>query len=189
MGFENSAIANRYAVALVALEEDGADLDSISNDLDAIRSAFASEEGVLFSVMINPGFLLNERRALLDAVIAKTKPQPLAANFLRLLLEKRRFANLAQIIDAFHTLLDARQGRVRAEVVTAFALDDKLTQEIHAALTRSTGQEIVLSSRVDADLIGGLVIQVGDTVYDASLRSRIESLKRQLLSNATPAEA
>jgi len=189
MALKDSAIATRYAMALAALGADGVDLDSLATDLAKIQDAFESAEGVLLSVMANPGFSVAERRALLDAVIAKVAPQQLVANFLRLLLDKRRFGSLTSIIDAFNTLRDEQTGRLRAEVVTAFDLTDELTKEIHNTLTAATGREVVLSSRVNADLIGGLVIKVGDTVYDASIRSRLESLQRQLLSGTNPAEA
>jgi len=189
MALKDSAIATRYAMALGALGDDGANLNAIASDLGKINDAFASEDGALLSVMANPGFLISERRAILDAVIAKVQPEQLVANFLRLLLDKRRFGSLTSIISAFNTLLDEKKGRLRAEVVTAFDLSDALNREIHSTLTAATGREVVLSSRVDSGLIGGLVIKVGDTVYDASIRSRLQSLQRQLLSGATPAEA
>ncbi|MFO0002631.1 MAG: ATP synthase F1 subunit delta [bacterium] len=107
---------------------------------------------------------------------------PHVASFLRLLLDKDRFAALADIAREYRALADAEAGRVRATVTTAAELTPATRDAVANALVRSTGKKVVLETRVDPALLGGLVAQVGGRVYDASLRTRLERLQLSLVN-------
>ena len=107
---------------------------------------------------------------------------PHTVNFLRLLLDKDRFAALPGVVREYRALSDAEAGRVRATVTTASELSPAMREAVNSALTQTTGKKVLLESRVDPSLLGGLVAQVGGRVYDASLRTRLERLQLTLVN-------
>ena len=105
---------------------------------------------------------------------------PLVLRFLELLIERRREPLIGEVHQAWRALLDARANRRSAKVTTAVPADPALVEAIRGALERATGQKIVLEERVDASLLGGLVVRTGDLAMDASLRSRLDALRHRL---------
>lgn len=177
------SIARRYARALLELAREGNVLDRVEADLAGFIELC---EGDLGAVMATPVYTQAERRAVLDVVLPRLGVLPLSQNFLRLLLDKERIGAIVDIHREFRALADVEAGRVRATVTTAFPLEDTMTREVTAALSASTGEEVVVSTRVDPALLGGLVAQVGSRAYDASLRTRLEQIQ---LTLAAPVRA
>jgi F-type H+-transporting ATPase subunit delta len=183
------AIARRYASAFLELAKEADQVAVLGEDLDETLQAVRAEGGELMRVLSNPVFTADERRAVLNAVIPALELQPVAANLLRLLVDKGRFGLLPELVDIYHQEADRLAGRLRVGITTAEPLSDDLAGEIRAALARATGSEVVLDLSVDPDLIGGLVARVGGKVYDASMRARLEDLKQRLIQGTTPAQA
>lgn len=177
------SVARRYARALLELAKEADALDVVDADLAAFVEACKGDLGV---VMSNPVFTQSERRAVLDAVLGKLRFHAYTLNFLRLVLDKDRMDRLADIHREYRALADVEAGRVRATVSTAFPLDAALTEAVTASLVAATGKDVVVTSRVDPSLLGGMVAQVGSRVFDASLRTRLDLLQ---LSLAAPARA
>ena len=188
---EAAAVARRYAKALLELGQESDSLDAIASDLDAFGKVLQQNDAELFGVLCHPGLDPSDRAKVLAAVLERAKLNPVVANTLKLVLDKGRFALVPEITAQVQELADEAAGRVRATVTTAEPISDALKSEIAAALTASTAKEVVLTSDVDADLIGGLVIRVGDTVYDASVRYRLQDIKQKLLNQKLddPAQA
>ncbi len=179
----DGSIARRYAKALLELaREDGA-LDRVEADLAGFVKAAEGDLGVVLS---NPVFTGAERRAVLDAVLARSGFHAYTLNFLRLVLDKNRMDCLVDIHREYRALADTEAGRVRATVSTAFALDAEMAAAVQASLEAATGKDVVITTRVDPSLLGGMVAQVGGRVFDASLRTRLDLLQ---LSLAAPARA
>jgi F-type H+-transporting ATPase subunit delta len=118
---------------------------------------------------------------VLQSLAARAEVQPLSANFLGLILEKRRLVHLEEIALAYEELADERLGRGKATVTSAAPLPEPMLEELKVRLRRATGKEIYLEARVDPAILGGLVAQVGSTVYDGSLRTRLRRMREQLL--------
>ena len=104
------------------------------------------------------------------------------ANFLTLLAEHHRLGLLPHVFAAYRALLAEAEQTVDVELVSAYALDDAATQKLVAALKKRLGRQVRINSRVDASLLGGVVIRAGDTVIDGSVRGRLARLTEQLQS-------
>lgn len=177
------SIARRYAKALLELARDEGLVDRIGEDLTRFTR---HTEGEFAGVMSNPVFTHTERRASLDRIIPGLALHGLTVNFLRLLLDKDRFGALLDILREYRALADTEAGRVRATVTTASELSPRMRDQVAEALAVSTGKKVVLETKVDPSLLGGMVARVGSRVFDASLRSRLERLQIELV---TPSQA
>ncbi len=190
----DSTVAHRYASALLELAVAEGQVDRIARDL--VRFGEVLEDESARRTLTTPLFSGQERENVLGAILPRMELHPLAANFLRLLAEKRRFGDVRAILDAFAALADAASGRVRVEVSTAEPMSPQIEAELRATLERGLGKQVVLSAKVDPTLIGGMIARVGSKVYDSSLRTRLETLKLNLLNAqsslvaaTTPAQA
>jgi len=184
-------VARRYAQAFLSLAADNGAVTRYGEDLDEVLAACRAADGLLLRVLGNPVFTGAERRAVIDAAIAGLglDVDPMTVNLLRLMSDRGRFSVLPDVVVFFHEGADALAGRIRVGVTTAEPLSQELAAEIRQVLERSTGMEIVLDRSVDPSLIGGLVARVGGKVYDASLRTRLASLKETLIVGRIAAEA
>ena len=179
----SGSIARRYARAFIALGQEGGKTDTFAGDLSTFSSVLDSGEGQLRSALTNPGLTTVERKAVLDQVLAKLKLDSDSANFLRLLVDKNRFGVFDGIQRAFNEMADEIAGRARAVVTTATELTADMRKTVKAALESSTGKTVDIDFQVDPTLIGGMVAQVGDISYDASVRARLEDLQSSLVRN------
>ncbi len=177
------AIARRYARALMALGKDAGNSDTLAGDLDKLATALAAENGQLETALNHPAFLPSERRGVMEAVLGKIEVHAHVANTVRLMLDNGRVSLLPDLIREFSVLADAEAGRVRATVTTATELSKDLVAEVGKTLEAATGKTVLVESRVDPDLIGGMVIGVGGVVYDASVRNTLDQLRQDLLNS------
>ncbi len=173
---QTSDLHGRYASALFALAEEGSTLETVEGDLRVLRGMLA-ESSDLRTLVRSPLFRRSEQSDALRAIATKSGFNDLTVCFLGLVAQKRRLFALAGMIDAFDALMDQKRGRTRVEVVAAEALDDRQTLALTEALRASTGGEVVLNSKTDAGLIGGLVVRIGSRMIDTSIRSRIERMR------------
>jgi F-type H+-transporting ATPase subunit delta len=183
----NASIARRYAKALVALGQDEGNIaDQLTNELEDVVNTLLSHDGQLFDALCHPALALVERQALLNTLMPKLKVHGLLQNFLRLLLEKQRFSFLPAISADARSQADVIAGRARATVTTATPMTASMEKEVQTTLQQATGKTIILDTKVDASLIGGMIAQVGGKVFDASVKTRLAELRQQLLdSNPT----
>lgn len=189
----DGSLARRYARALILLGQENQALDALGAGLSTIGAVLDLNDGQLRGVLVNPGVPLAERHAVLSEVLRRLGLHGYLNNFLRLLLDKSRFAVLPEITLAFGEMADELAGRVRATVRTARALDAVTSAQVEGALALATGRTVVVRYVVEPGLIGGMVAQVGDKVYDSSVRGRLEQLQlalsRDLLSAPQSASA
>jgi F-type H+-transporting ATPase subunit delta len=175
-----ASVARRYARALFELAVEEQVIDQITADMDRLGALADSPSSDLVSTLSNPVFTIAERQQALGAVLDKLAFHPLLTSFLRLLMAKNRFAWLPLVVQSFGELADRRAGRVRAKVTTAAPLSAALLAEIEASLAKATGRDVVITNVEDPSLLAGLVVELGGTVYDASLRSRLAGLEHTL---------
>lgn len=183
------SLARRYANAMVSLAEESGAVDAIERDLLAFDQVLGLDNHALRVVLNNPGLTQDERRGVLDAVLARLTVHPYVSNLLRLLADKNRFAAYSDICQAYVGLADELAGRVRATVTTARPIGVLLQAHVEKALRDATGRKVIVTWKTDAALLGGMVAKVGDTVYDASVRARLEALQESLASGASALEA
>jgi F-type H+-transporting ATPase subunit delta len=177
------AVAERYAQALIELGDEEGLVERFAADLGTFTALSQQDDVDLVATLGHPAFTLDERRAVLEDVLGQLGLHAHSANFLRIVLEKGRFPALPHIVDAYVRSADALAGRVRATVTTATPLSASLESEVKAALESATGKTVLVESKVDPLIIGGVVAQVEGRVFDASLRTRLLALRQSLLSS------
>lgn len=183
------SVARRYAGAMIDVAAEANVVDRVATDLDRFVQTLDQGGGDLRNALCTPVFTVEEREAVLDALLPRLDVHPLTANLLRLANARRRLPLIGDIARAYRDEADARAGRVRVQVSTATPLDAALEAEIRAAMERVTGKAVLLESRVDPSLLGGLVARVGSRVYDSSLRTRLQNLQHALVSAQVPTAA
>jgi F-type H+-transporting ATPase subunit delta len=174
------SIARRYARALHLVAAQGPEVDAT---LAALETLAAATDGSpdLAALLENPKVSRDQRKAVLLAIAEKEGFSPLMKNFLSLLVDRGRAIELPFIARVFRALADETAGRVRAEVTSALPLAKGQADEIVAALTKATGKQVILSSREDPEIIGGLTAKVGDRLYDGSLKTQLARLRTRAL--------
>jgi F-type H+-transporting ATPase subunit delta len=170
-------IARVYADALFRAAKGTGKLDLLKEQLSAFVAALRqSREMELF--FFSPYFSSAEKRDGLSKVLDGAEPELI--NFLDLLGEKHRFPVIYRIERQFNALWAKENKRLGVTVTSAVELDPEIAKRIGEEIERQTGNEVELESRVDDEIIGGLVVQVGNMVLDASVRNRLEKLRKSI---------
>ena len=171
-----SDVGGRYAQALFDLASDSDRILAVEDDLNALKAMRA--ESVDFRRLIDsPAFQAEDRARALDALADRAGFQPLTRKFLGLLAANRRASALPAVIAAYQRMSAERRGVVAAEVVTAVPLSDSQRQGLQAALRQALGKDPEITTRVDPAILGGIKVKVGSRLFDASLKSKLDSLK------------
>ena len=132
----------------------------------------------------NPTVPYEQKRGVLNELIARTKVNPITANFLQILLKNQRLTALGEINSRLATVLDDRAGAVAAHVTTANPVNEETKRILTEKLSSFTGKSVRLSFEVDDSLIGGIVTRVGSTVYDGSIRTQLDQMEKTLAGQA-----
>ncbi len=169
-------VAGRYASALYELAESGKVLDTVADDLRALR-AMCEESADLARLVASPVVSRDAQAAAIVAVGEKAGFDGLTVKFLGTLARNRRLGAVRAVIDAFLAELARRRGEVTAEVVSATPLGTAHLDRVRGALAAALGSRVALVTRVDPALIGGLIVRVGSKMVDASLAARLQKLR------------
>ena len=174
-------IAQVYARALFEVAQEHDKLDLVREQLGQFADA-VNESADLRVFFFSPYFSTEEKkdglhRALVDA-------DPAIVNFLETLLERHRMPVIFRIRDAYGRLWDSENKLLPVEVTSAVDLDEATVKSIGERIGEQTGQRVELTSRVDPEILGGIVLQVGNKVLDASIRSRLEKLRKSVAQAA-----
>ena len=175
------SLARRYDKALLEIGVATNTFDANGKELDrAADTLRASPE--LRVTLENPIFSLEKRKLIMDELMRRLALSKTVRNFIMLLLDKGRIASLPDIARAHRALVDEHAGRVRATVTSARPLDPLLETRLKTALEKSSGKTVIFEKREDPTIMGGLVTQLGDTVFDGSVRTQLQQLREELLS-------
>jgi ATP synthase F1 delta subunit len=168
-------IARVYADALFRAAQEKGNLDTIHEQLNQfVEELNESRDLQLF--LFSPYFSSTEKRDGLRKSLEGADDELL--NFLELLAEKHRMPVIFRIRRTFEDMWAKENKRLEVTVTSAVDLDPEISERIGAEIEQQTGQTVDLSSRVDDDILGGLVVQVGNMVLDASVRNRLEKLRK-----------
>lgn len=171
--------AGRYASALFDLASENGTVTAVESDLGQLETALA-ESSELAAVTTNPKVGRSDAQKALWGVSAILGVTELTQNFLGVLAQNRRLAELPKVIRAFRSIAAAQRGEVTAEVTSAHALTDTQLADLKARLTAREGRTVKLSTKVEPDLLGGLVVTIGSKRIDASIRTRLNSLSQAM---------
>jgi len=169
-------LAGRYASALFDLAKDQKALDAVGGDLQAVQRMLA-ESADLRRLVRSPVISREDQAGALEALADRAGFYGLTRRFLGFLAQKRRLFALPQIIDAYAALLAEHKGEVAAEVVSAVPLTDEQLGAVREQLGKAVGQKVNVTTAVDPDLLGGLIVRVGSRMIDASLRTKLHQLE------------
>ena len=175
-------VARRYAKALVDLGAETGTLDALTDEITKIAQAYDASVD-LRHALENPLVSYAQKKAVLTELADKLGLGAMAKNTVLLLNDRRRMKILPSVAQLLREISDKKKGLLRAEVISAGPLSDSYYTKLQAQLEKMTGKKIVLDKKEDTSLLAGVVTRIGDTVYDGSLRSRLESLKNSLLPN------
>jgi F-type H+-transporting ATPase subunit delta len=172
-------LGRRYAKAIFDLGSSQGSLDHIGRDLRTLTAAMR-ESSELAQTLSSPAIRRSDRRKVIDALLARMSAHPTTKNTIYLLLDRERLGSLTLISKEIDRMIEAKAGRVSAEVVSAKPLDPAQLSQITSALEKLSGKRVSVASRQDPELLGGVVAKVGDTVYDGSLRTQLRNLRDEL---------
>jgi len=175
----SGSLARRYAKAVFELGSKQGNLEKIGADLGSLAKAM-KESTELTTTLTSPAIRRSDRKKVLDAVIQRIGVTPTTTNLVYLLLDGERMASVQAIARELAAMIEAKAGRIAAEVVSAKPLDPAQLSQITASLEKLSGKKVSLTHREDADLLGGVVAKVGDTVYDGSLRTQLRNMRDEL---------
>jgi F-type H+-transporting ATPase subunit delta len=170
-------IAQVYARALFEVAKEHDILDEIHDELDAFTKAL-DENRELAVFFFSPYFSSEEKKNGLERAV--TGANPIFMNFLETLLERHRMPVIFRIRARFEQLWDEENKLLPVEITSSVELDKEIVAQIGDRIGEQTGQKVELSSKVDPDILGGLVVRVGNFVLDASIRNRLNQLRKQV---------
>jgi F-type H+-transporting ATPase subunit delta len=177
-------IARNYAAALFELADKEGELETYGDGIEMI-ARLLDENGDFRAFLETPRVPAAEKKVVLRRALAGTV-RPRLLNFLMLTIDKRRQRLLRDIARAYHELVDERLNRTRVEVTVARPQEDAVMARLSQALSRLLGKTAVPHVRVKPEILGGVIVRAGDTIYDGSLRRRLDRMRRQLLSAGLP---
>lgn len=175
-------IARRYATALLEIGVESGRLDALVEEIANAANAYDSS-AELRAAMADPLTPLPAKHAILSELGQRMNLSPTAKNVLTMLLDRRRIQAIVPIAQRLKEMADDKRGVVRAEVLTAMPLPEEYFTQLQHQLERVTGRRIALDRKLDPALICGVIVRVGDTIYDGSLLSRLRQLKDSMLPN------
>lgn len=175
-------VARRYAQALTEEAQSQGTLDAADADVALLAETLGGSRDLQLA-LTSPVVPAPKKRAVLDRLF-DGKVSDLTLRFLRLLVEKQRDDRIPDILAAYRQLRDERTGTVEATVRTARPLSPEEAERLKGALEARSGKTVRMDLRVEPSLIGGLVVRLGDVVYDRSVRHQLDTLRGQLAQRA-----
>lgn len=176
----SGSLARRYARALLGLGLEEKNLEQLGKEVGSLAAA-VTESAELAETLSNPAFPRSDREKILLAVLDKLKARKTTINFTRLLLDRERVGALPDISRELDAMIDEHAGRVRAVVTSAKPLTSAQLSRLVKALEQLSGKKILVETREDSALLGGVIAQVGDQVYDGSLRTQLRQMRSALV--------
>jgi F-type H+-transporting ATPase subunit delta len=170
-------VASRYAKSLIDLAREQKVLDKVKSEMELFMEV-GKQNAQLLAVLKNPIISLDKKAAVLKDIFAD-KVQPMVISFFNIMVNKGRAGVLFATAKEFVNLYNADKGIVKAKVTSAVALTEENKKQLLEVVKAATKGEVILEAKVDAALLGGFVLQVGDKQFDASLNSKLKKLKKE----------
>ena len=170
-------IATVYARSLFEVAQESDDLDTVREQLGQFADALSDDRG-LQTFFFSPYFSTDEKKDGLSKAV--TDADPTVINFLELLIEKHRVPAIFRIRRELDSLWREENKMLPVQVTSAIELDEELVKNLGERIGESTGRRVDLTATVEPDILGGIVLRVGNSILDASIRNRLESLRKQV---------
>ncbi len=174
---KSASLQYANALADIALEQGAA--EPALKQLGEFSAAFA-ESAELRTFLASPEITREAKHGVIEKLAARIGVSKIIRNFLFVMVDNQRTSLLPDILKAFHEVIHQRQGVAEAAVSSAGSLNDAQKTQLLETLERLTGKKIQATYALDPELLGGAVVRIGDTIYDGSLRSRLNELRMRL---------
>jgi F-type H+-transporting ATPase subunit delta len=175
----DTTLSKRYATALVEIAQEQNALDKYAGDLDSL-SKLVEESRDFREILMNPVFTRDDKKKIAGPVLKKMGADPMVINFVYLLIDRKRIDQLTGIEKAFRAKVDEIRGITRGQIISAEPLGAAELGRVTDILAKVTGKQVMVTTKVDPSLIGGLVARVGDMVFDGTIRTQLNQLKESL---------
>ncbi len=174
---KSASLQYANAMADIALAQGAA--EPAAKQLHDFGAAYA-ESAELRTFLASPAVGVDAKHAVIEKIAARLGASKIIRNFLFVIADHRRTHLIPEVIAAFHEVIRQRQGVAEAEVSSAVELSAAQKKEMATTLARLTGKKIETRYALDPALLGGAVVRIGDTIYDGSLRSRLNEMRTRL---------
>ena len=178
---KRSRVAKRYAKAIFEAALELKSLDQLEADFESLGKSY--DESQEFRNLLNSPVVPNDTKSSVFAEIFEKRLSKAAFQFVSLLISKNREALLPQVIEDFRRLADQHRGIVRGSVHSVLPLSASQLKTLKSKMDKITGKDVVFTQEIDESLLGGVLVQIGDTVYDASLRNQLGKLRENLIQS------
>lgn len=177
-----SALSLRYAHAFASVAASShLDANAAQQQMRDFSETLAGSRE-LQELLMNPSIVNEQKLKILDAIAGRIGMFPQVRNFLAVVMDHQRLAELDEIVTEYHALADQQSGMAEAEITSAHPLNDRDREELEAQVSRLAGGRVRATYRQDPSLLGGAVVRIGSTVYDGSLRAQFQQLKQRLVN-------
>jgi F-type H+-transporting ATPase subunit delta len=177
-----SVLSLRYAHAFASVATSAhLDVAAAEQQMQDFSGTLADSRE-LREVLMNPSIPNVDKLKVLDAISSRIGMFPQVRNFLAVIMEHQRLAELDEILNEYHLVADEQAGMAEAEITSAHPLNDQDRVELEAQVSRLAGGSVRATYREDATLLGGAVVRIGSTVYDGSVRAQLQQLKQKLIN-------
>jgi F-type H+-transporting ATPase subunit delta len=183
-GSSERRIGRAYAEALLAVAEKRGQAEDVGRELRDLVTEVYARDPEFEATLASPVVKRSAKVPVLEHAFKNNVSEPVF-NLLNVLNAKDRLSLVRHVAAAFGGLLDERAKRVRVSVRSAVPLTDEQTEQLKTAIAQATGLDPVIRPQVDESLLGGMIVQVGDQVFDSSVRNRIEAIRTQLLARSS----
>jgi F-type H+-transporting ATPase subunit delta len=173
------SLSRRYAKALMEIGIDVGSYQRIGQDVASMAKAM-KDSTQLSDLLGSPVFPRSEREKIVQALLQRIGASKTVLNFCMLLLDRERMSALPDISRELSAMIDEKSGQVIAQVTSAVPLSGEQRSQLKTTLEGLSGKTIVIEAKHDATLLGGVIAKVGDLVYDGSLRTQLQELRRNL---------
>ncbi|MFC0590625.1 F0F1 ATP synthase subunit delta [Novosphingobium aquiterrae] len=170
-----ASLQGRYASALYDLASEQAAVSAVESDLEKLAQAILGSQD-LAALIRNPQIGRDAAARAIDAVAGVLGLSPLTKNFLGVLAANRRLGKLPEVVRAFVTIAAAARGEASAEVTSAHPLSAAQLKQLSERLKAREGKDVKITAKVDPEILGGLVVRIGSTQIDSSIRTRLNTL-------------
>lgn len=176
-------LARRYAKALFAVGKEEGKFEQYNDALQGMAGLYGSG-AELADALTNPLYPLDVREKVMEGIVASMGVDKIMANFLNLLVEKKRAGILPEIAEEFQAMVDEEKNVSHGSVVSAVELNNELQAKVQATLEKLTGKKVELTTSVDPSIIGGIIAKVGDLELDGSIKTQLAGLKDSIKGRA-----
>jgi F-type H+-transporting ATPase subunit delta len=173
------AVLGRYARSLADVAFELNEVEGVGSDMSLYREIFSAVPDLL-EALDSPAVPRDTKEKILSELLSRYPVRKISENFLYVLLAHNRIRHFDKIFESYIKAVDGRMGIVTAEVTAVAPLSEAQRAGLTQSLSKATGKIVKLEVQTDPDLLGGLVVQVGSTVYDGSIRKQLAEMRRHL---------